>query len=154
MDVEAINPFINSTFNFFNTMVDSAPVRGKIFVAGTDELEPTDVSAVIGIAGDYNGWVAIRFKKQTALGVVARMIGEEKSYIDADVRDAIGEVVNIIAGSAKGEIAEKGINYTIALPTVVVGDNHQLGHSSRTRCIVIPFTSEFGNFSVDVCLEK
>jgi chemotaxis protein CheX len=154
MNVEFINPFINSTLNFFTTMVGISPKRGEIYAQKEDNSQGNDVSAVIGLTGDYSGWIAVRLSKQTAMKIACSMLQEEKKYVDADVRDAIAEVVNIIAGGAKGELSAKGFTYKIALPTVIVGDDHVLSHMKKNIYLVIPFQSEFGSFSIDVCLEQ
>jgi chemotaxis protein CheX len=154
MNVEVINPFIHSTVNFFETMVNISPRRGKPFISKDPSRAMTDVSGVIGITGDVDGWVAIRLSRDTALEITARMTGEEKKYIDSMVRDAIAEAVNIVAGSAKSEFSSKGQRFTIAIPTVVVGDDHSLSQARGTIYMIIPFESDIGSFSVDVCLTE
>jgi len=153
MNVEFINPFIVSTVNALTTMAFITPKRGQPQIRKDEPPNSADISAVIGLTGETNGWVAICLQKSVALNVAANMLGVQKAYIDADVRDAVGEIVNMIAGGAKAELAKKGYTFKIAIPTVVVGDNHQLGQSKNCLYLLIPFETEHGSFFVNVCLE-
>ncbi|MCM8812361.1 MAG: chemotaxis protein CheX [Candidatus Omnitrophica bacterium] len=154
MNVDMINSFINATVNALTTMAMLTVTRGSPYIKTTDENEfNRDISAIIGMAGDANGWVAFCLQRQLAVKIAANMLGEEKQEIDADVRDAVGEIVNMIAGGAKGELTQRGFSFKIALPTVVIGDNHELSRVKDFPYIVIPFATEEGNFTVEVCLK-
>jgi chemotaxis protein CheX len=153
MNVEFINPFINATVNALSTMANVVPTRGTPYIK-TEDGNGCDISAVIGLAGEANGWVAICFERNTALRIVSNMLGEAKSFIDADVRDAVGEVVNMVAGGAKGEFSAKGRSFKLAIPTVIVGENHILSQKKDVPCIEIPFKIEgCGSFYIAVCLK-
>lgn len=151
MNVEFINPFINATINALSTMASVMPKRGAPFVKAGDEAGG-DISAVIGLTGEANGWVAICFKKEAAIKIVSNMLGEKKTFIDADVRDAVGEIVNMIAGGAKGEFAQKNLTFKIAIPTVIIGESHILSQKKDAACIVVPFQIENSSFFIEVCL--
>lgn len=153
MNVEMINPFINATINALGTMAATSPKRGNPYLKNEEEASG-DISAVIGIAGEATGWVAVSFEKKAVLKIVSNMLMAEKVFIDADVRDAVGEIVNMIAGGAKGELATKGISFKLAIPTVIIGERHMLSHkSSDMPCIVVPFEIEEGKFAIEVCMK-
>ena len=153
MKVEFINPFIASTVNVLNTMAFITPQMGKPQIKNNEPAVECDISAVIGIADGASGWVAIGLSKSLALKLTANMLGEPKTYIDTDVKDAVGEIVNMIAGGAKAELAQKGYRFKIAIPTVVVGDSHQLGQMKNASYILIPFTADECDFHISVCIE-
>ncbi len=153
MNVEYINPFINSTINALTTMCSLSPTRGKPYLKTDPDEAFADISAIIGLAGEANGWVAVSFPRGTALKVAANMLGEKKVSIDADVQDAVGEIVNMIAGGAKADFSQKNLSFKIAIPTVVVGPNHLLSQKRDVPCIVIPFTAEGETFYIEVCLK-
>ena len=130
------------------------PQRGAPQVNQKNEGVGADISAVIGLADGANGWIAIGLSKKLALKLTENMLGETKTYIDADVRDAVGEIVNMIAGGAKAELSQKGYSFKIAIPTVVVGDNHQLGQMRNASYMMIPFTADDSKFYISVCIES
>jgi chemotaxis protein CheX len=153
MNVDFINPFINATINALSTMAQITPKRGAPYIK-TDDASGGDISAVIGLTGEANGWCAVCFKKDAALKIVSNMLGETKTFMDADVRDAVGEIVNMIAGGAKGEFAQKNFSFKIAIPTVIVGDSHILSQKKDAPCIVVPFTIDESGFMITVCLAQ
>ena len=55
--------------------------------------------------------------------IMAKMLGMEPAEIgdDAEIRDAMGEVANMIAGSVKNALVRQGTAMEIAVPTVAVG---------------------------------
>ena len=89
----------------------------------------------------------------TAKAVVAAFAdGEIDPITEAeDFGDAIGELVNMIAGAAKGQI--DGVSVSISCPTVVMGSGHIVTNPSDALRIRIPCQVEAGAFSVDICLK-
>lgn len=154
VDVSYINPFIQSTVNVFKTMVFMDISRGKAFIKKLGEPR-ADISGTIGLAGQTNGVVAVTFTKEIACKVASNMLSEEITVINDTVKDTIGEIANMIAGGAKGIMAEQGLNFKIALPSVIVGEDHNISFPPGIPCMVIPFLIEKLNltFNVEVCLK-
>lgn len=145
--VEHINPFIRGTLETFSTMVKSEPKPGKVALRTGKEMH-SDISGVIGLSGGAKGSVALSFPRITALKVVSAFVGEKIVMMGDDVVDAIGELANIVAGSAKKDLAEYKI--AISLPTVVLGDKHELTGTREAVPMVVPFESALGGFLLTV----
>lgn len=152
MKVEYINPFILSSLNCFETMVGVKPDVGRPSIRTKTQQSGAFISGVIGLSGDVVGSVVLSFPKLVALKVVSAMMGMEIKIIDDTVTDAIGEITNIVAGRAKEGM--KGQNVSISIPNVVVGNDHAVHRPSALPCVMIPFTTEWGDFSVDVSLKE
>lgn len=154
VDVSYINPFIQSTVNVFKTMVFMDIVRGIPFIKQVG-LPRADISGTIGLAGQTNGVVAVTFSEEVACLVTSGMLGEDCKALNDTVKDTIGELANMIAGGAKAIMAEKGLNFKIALPSVIVGLNHNISFPPGVPCMVLPFTIQKLNksFNVEVCLK-
>jgi chemotaxis protein CheX len=154
LSVEYINPFIQATVNVFKTMVFLEVIRGKPFLKKPGGPK-ADISGTIGLAGKANGVVAVTFSKEIACKITSNMLGEVFTELNDTVKDSIGEIANMIAGGAKGIISEKGLNFKIALPSVIVGSDHTLSYPSSVPCMVIPFTIDkiVTPFHVEVCLK-
>lgn len=58
--------------------------------------------------------------------MAGRMTGVEPDEVDAVVRDAIGEIANMLAGAWKGFDPELSSGCLLSTPTVVAGANYQL----------------------------
>jgi chemotaxis protein CheX len=149
--VEHINPFIQATAQTFATMVKCDVKPGKMHLK-TAEATHHDVSGIIGLSGGAKGSVALGFPRITALKVVSAFIGDKVLALDKDALDAVGELANIIAGSAKQDLSQFKI--MISLPTVITGSNHSLNPPSDTPELIVPFETPHGRFDLLVCFKS
>lgn len=153
MKAEYINPFIESTLSVFKTMVGLEPVKGNLYIKKDDESS-FDISGVIGLAGQAVGSVVISLPEKLSLEVVSKFLGEPKSKIDGDVVDAIGELINMIAGSTKKVFSEKGLKFKISIPNVIVGKGHKIKRPSNVPCLGVFFNVGGSSFVVEVALKE
>ena len=141
-----VKPFVDVVSNVYSTFVGcEVNARHPFFSDWEKELE-RDISAVIGLSGEVRGAVIISMKKDVAIKLTDMLVGTEHTEMDDDVVDAIGEIVNIIAGNIKPKVPN-GERIQISLPTVVKGKEHSFAWPSRqARILCIPFqvfTSDF-----------
>lgn len=150
MRVEYINPFIESVYDLFKTMLSSTAKRGEVGVF-KDAPNPRDIMGLIGLSGPARGMVALSFPIGTALNMVNRLLGTETKVIDDTVSDAVAELVNIIAGGAKARFpTEDGVPIDLSLPTVVRGNSYNVDYPSGSAWLEVPFESDLGFFSLRV----
>jgi chemotaxis protein CheX len=109
-----------------------------------------EVSGIISLSGPVAGDIVVSFEERFAKLATGTMLGNEPNELDADVVDAVGELTNMIAGSAKSRLELS--NLQLALPTVVMGKGHCIGFKSGICPISLPFSSEWGTFSVELAL--
>ena len=136
----------------FKTMIGMEPAKGELYIKSDERLH-YDISAVIGIVGNMSGFVSISFPEKLALKVASSFLGEEITEINTDVSDAIGEVVNMLAGSTKKHFSEKGKRFNISVPNVVIGRGHTIQRPSSIICIGVKFKLEDETFVVEVALK-
>lgn len=150
MDVTYINPFISSTMATYSSMLFDTIKPIKPFLK--KEPYPTyDISATIGLSGKAQGIIAVAYDMNTAVKTASGMLGGmDIKPNSADLTDAIGEIVNIIAGYAKKDLTQ--FNLEISLPSVISGEDHFICTPSRTSAIVVPFQSKYGQFAMEVAL--
>jgi chemotaxis protein CheX len=150
MNVAYVNPFIVSTIETFKTMmkIDAMPQNPELKKDGGLLY---DITGIIGLSGNAQGAISLSFPKIVALKAVSAMVGSEMKIIGPEITDAIGEIVNIIAGNAKQNLTQ--YNLTISLPNVIVGKDHSVAAPSGIATIVVPFTSAIGNFAMEVSLK-
>lgn len=150
MDPAFITPFITSVQNVFSTMLQLPVTVG----APTIKQSPGtthDVSGIIGMSGDVVGCIVLSFHRQTSVRLVALFTGTEMTTENPDFADAIGELTNMISGNAKGMFTGKK-KVTISCPSVIVGDNHQVARPRDVPCIVIPCTTDCGEFVLEIAI--
>ena len=105
MKVEFVNPFINGLLNTLSMMAQTDLRAGKPKLKD-DELARGDISGLIGMVGpQVQGSLSITFEESLALHVMEKMLGEAVSDLNNDVADMVGEITNMICGSAKGELS-------------------------------------------------
>ncbi len=80
------------------------------------------------------------------------MLGEEQTENSTTVRDGVGEISNMIAGGAKATMQERGLDYSIALPTVTVGAAHCHSHPIDVSCVIVPVVTDAGDLSIEIAL--
>jgi chemotaxis protein CheX len=90
------------------------------------QVEGETVCALIGLAGAITGNVAVQAGKVAAMRISACLTGAEPETVDAMVRDALGEVANMVAGAWKGYDAELASRCLLSTPTVIVGKKYEL----------------------------
>jgi chemotaxis protein CheX len=148
VDVSYINPFIEAVDSVFTTMLQVKPKRVGVKVSN-GEAKGTVLTSLIGLSGQVSGVVALRFPPGTALKLAGRMLGSEITEINDEVTDAISEMVNMVAGSAKAKL-DHDPPLELGLPTVVEGTGYKLKYPTRSVWLEVPFNSEAGDFSMEV----
>lgn len=155
LDVNFVNPFLDATMHVLKTQSSTEAIPGQIFKKEPQEKFPGDISGVIGLVSDvFTGSVVISFPKETFLGIMSRMLGEEFTEITQDIEDGAGELTNIIFGQAKITLNERGYGINTAIPSVITGKNHSISQVSKGPRLVIPFETDVGAFFVEICISK
>jgi chemotaxis protein CheX len=150
MKADYINPFIESVTEVFSNMLECGVEIGEPSITAEEKGTP-DIIGVIGLSGTAQGVVALKFPVKTALTVIGKMIGTEFKGVDSSIIDGVGELVNIVAGSAKAKFP--GHSISLSLPTVVRGSIYKLNNLGNTVWLTVPFSSALGEFSVSVCFK-
>ena len=153
LDVTLINPFINATINVLETMAFMTVTAGKPYVK-KDNIAVGDVTGVMGLTGVAMGTIAVTFEEQCILMVVSNMFGEKIEELNDDIADAVGELTNMISGQARRELDEVGKVFKAAIPTVITGKGHSVRHYGNGPKIAIPFHTDGGDFTIEVCFDR
>ena len=125
MNVAFINPFLAAVVHVLQTMAFTETRVGKPCLKGKSPLSQGDVTGIVGLIGEQHGSLAVSFSEAAILQVVSNMFGEECKEINDEVRDAVGELTNMICGDARRILAEQGHQFQAAIPTVIDGKGHK-----------------------------
>lgn len=152
--VEIINGFIRSLTASLEQMAFTKAKRVDIYLKKPDDPMNGDLTSLISIFGDLNGTCAISFPRKLAIKFISKMMMDESiDDINNDVRDGIGEIANLTAGGAKGEIHTiLGTNAKISTPTLITGVGHQVKHNDKVPCIGCVFEAEGERFTMEVAV--
>ncbi|MDR0451554.1 MAG: chemotaxis protein CheX [Treponema sp.] len=149
-----IQPFIDVCKNVFKEFIGFDLTAGRPYFADTNAITDWDISAIIGLTGEARGAVVMSMKKDLAVKVTDILTGTRHTALDDEVVDAVGEIVNIIAGNVKKNL-EEAFRLVISLPTIVQGAEHEVKWPhGQARIICIPFTIfENDVFNLSVAIE-
>jgi len=154
MNIEFINPFLESIINVLATMAKTEAIPEKPFLK-TNKSANGDVSGIIGLAGEKaRGSLAITFTEPAILHIASQMIGEKVQSVDDSVADCVGEITNMVTGGAKKILSERGYTFDMAIPSTIIGKNHSITHKTAGPIICIPFKTSAGSFFVEVCFSE
>jgi chemotaxis protein CheX len=152
MRAEFINPFLDATMSVLKTMASAEVVPGKPYIK-TGSAARGDISGVVGITGQAEGSLCLTFPREVILQVMTNMLGEEQKEITEEVKDAVGELTNMISGDSRRRLQEKGYTFQGSIPSVISGPGHEVKHITKGPVLSIPFSLNGGNFVVEVCFK-
>jgi chemotaxis protein CheX len=135
----------------FSTMVgvELSPSR----IADTETTFRECVTAMVGLAGSYNGMISLSTPQRMAMAIASHMLGMDITRCDDDVRDALGEVANMIGGSFKHHFVKDGHEVRLSTPSVISGEEYVMTASSAPYTLSLMFALDADHFVVSVYLE-
>ena len=129
------------TASVFDTML-SLPVH--VARTGYSSL-PLSFTGAVYYAGAWKGAILVECAREQAMDWAARYMSLPPPVSDADARDSLGELTNVIAGNLK-PLLPPGVG--LSIPSVVQGSDYCLricgGNLSETLC----FEEQLGPFRV------
>lgn len=128
----------------------------------------TDVIGMVSFTGKYHGVIALFCSKQFALKVASNMLMTEMTGFTSEVKDAIGEVSNMIAGNVKTKLTAQYGDMHLSIPIVIAGEglsitavnNHPVVADTTLSCfskdpwLMIPFISCNEKFNIGLLLKE
>jgi len=149
--LEALNDSVNEVIA---TFTGSSPSPEKSFVRA-ESVALGEVSAVVGLTGKgLTGSFIVSFSKDCILDIVAALFGQRPEDISEEVRDAAGEMANMMCGAFRRRFEKKGISLQGSTPVIVTGEKHTLDILCKSQRLVIPFALNGSKFFIEFCLDK
>jgi len=112
------------------------------------------LTAMVGLAGTYNGLVSVHLPWPLAISFTSLMLGMEVTEIDDDVNDAMGEIANMVAGSFKQHLSKGGSDIQLSTPSVVNGADYVVSSGNNLENITLKFATDDGWFLVAISIEE
>ena len=153
MDANFVNPFIEATLNILETTASTRAVAGKPYLK-KDPMARGDITGMIRLSGKQNGTVSLSFSESGILTIVSNMFGEPVEALNEDIKDAVGEIANMISGQVTNTIAQSGKEFKASLDTVILEAKHQIPHIGKYPAVALPFKTDSGEFTIEICFER
>jgi chemotaxis protein CheX len=150
IDPALIVPFAASARKVLRTMagVEARMSRPKVKLTHGPEH---DYSGIISLSGAVVGIVVVSLPRGTAIRIVAAFAGAGPEVDSVDFSDAIGELTNLIAGSAKNDIPGE---IDISIPAVVMGRGHVVARPQDVPCLAIGCETDLGELTIEVSIRR
>ena len=149
---EYIEPYQKATLNVIEMMAFIKPATAKPFLK-KDNKARGDISGIISLTGAKKGIMVISLSSKAICKIVSSMFGEEYLEINDEVKDAVGELTNMISGDARKNLAEKGLTIEAGIPSIIAGKGHEISNLTNAPCLSIPFKIEDAPFVVEISFE-
>ena len=110
-----------------------------------------DITSMVGLAGQLCGVLSVRSSKDSAALMTYKMLGAEAHKDSQEVRDAFGEICNMVAGNFKNKISGLGEGCMLSVPTVITGNDYSL--HSLADAPPLEVALQFENHAIIISLE-
>ena len=153
MDAALNQAVIKGSESVFESML-GWDVKGKEPVEMPINASSSETSVVISIVGNVSGAITFKCTKAFAKAIASTMVGAEVEDGSDDMKDAVGELLNMVVGTAKATYSSDDA-FKISLPTTIIGGDytvHIKANSSDTTSL-IDFACDKGAFSIEVYLK-
>jgi chemotaxis protein CheX len=144
---------IGDVRNVFNSMVGMDHLLHLPLAVDPASNFTDCISALVGLAGTYNGLVSLHVPLQFAHKLAAQLL-DTGNPSDEDVEDALGELANILAGSFKRNLSAASLDIRLATPTVVSGKHYVIHVAKKPDVMALLFDSDEDWFMAALALEK
>lgn len=143
------NEIIAGTQDVFSTMLMVDLACGAVIEDKKCAIQ-SNLTSMIGMGGGIRGLLAIHCPALVAKNITGTFLGMDIDELNEDVKDAIGEIANMVAGNLKVSYARIGTNIELAIPTSIVGESFHISGMAEAKRIIIPFTMTGDTFWVEL----
>jgi chemotaxis protein CheX len=112
-----------------------------------------DITSLVSIHGSVSGYVALHVNRSMIQKATSSMIHQGVTEIDAWVRDAVGEVCEVIAGNMKADLHLEGVEFDIGLPLILSGSHVSASSKPPLSSTLCVFTTLYGNSCLELALD-
>ena len=150
MDASLVNPFIEGTLHILDTTA-FVKVKPEPPFLKKDRNALGDISGYLEISGDLTGSAAVSFSEKSILGIVSAMFGEDMTEINDEIKDAVGEISNMVAGHVTTKLAELSKKVKVKFKEIKMGQGALLPHVDGAEYVLaLPFKTTKGKVVIEV----
>jgi chemotaxis protein CheX len=150
MDANIVNPFIEGVLNILETTAFVTANPGEVYLK-RNFTASGDITGIIRLSGEFNATISVSFSSGAILKIVSNMFGEEMTSINDDIKDAVGEISNMVSGQVTNNIASLGTALKAEMQEVILQPGHTIPHLGKYPTIAVPFKTETGEFTIEFC---
>ncbi len=116
----------DSVYEVFETMLGVQCRREPIDGGFGEDISEESVTAVVGFGGILSGACVFCCSGFAGCRIAASLAGLHFERLDDTVKDAIGEICNMLAGTWKRKVPSLAANCGLSVPAVITGHDYKL----------------------------
>lgn len=148
-----LEPFITATCVALGEMAGTEAIVRAVYRKALNHALG-DLAAVLEFRSTGEGFLVLSFPQRTAVALARRILTGVSEEVDEDlIRDCMGEIANVVAGQAKAMLGGTPYRFVFSLPKVMVGAK-ELWPRQGLDCLVVAFSSDQGDFALQLFLEQ
>lgn len=140
---------VTGTQDVFSTML-MVDLESKAAIENKECEIRSNLTSMIGLGGGVRGLLAIHCPASVAKAITGAFLGVEVDELNDDVKDAIGEIANMVAGNLKVSYAKIGVSVELAIPTSIVGESFYVSGIADANRIIVPLKMVDDTFWVEL----
>ncbi len=122
-----------------------------------------DITAIIGMNGkverdgtekEIKGLLSLTWPEDVYIKHAGKMLFDEFDEYCDEIADTGAEIVNIVMGNAKNEIARMGYKIEMATPSTIRGKNHEIKYPQNSTVVEITMSTEEGDIQLEICYQE
>ncbi len=125
MDASLNRSLLKATEDIFESVIGES-VKCKLPVERALDHSISETSVIISFVGSISGAVTLKCSSSFAAKMASQMLGMEVAEGSEEMKDAVGEMLNMIVGSAKAYYSSDGDPFKISIPTIIIGEDYSV----------------------------
>lgn len=117
------------------------------------ESEEYGIVSLLGLTGEWTGSAGLCCSAPCGCWIASQMLYSEYPEVNDEVRDAVGEITNMIVGNFKNSIHAQTGPLGMSTPTVICGRQMTTANGGAHEWIVFRFRSAEHSFQLIVQLQ-
>jgi chemotaxis protein CheX len=111
------------------------------------------VSSIIAFAGQVSGFLCIHMEPEVACRIAEGLLDTKFDHVEDEVRDAVGELANMVAGKLKSHLSQRRECFRISIPTVIEGTDYSTYAPAQAQNLFFGVAAGKYRFSIQLALE-
>lgn len=111
------------------------------------------LSGMLGFAGNLQGTVFIHLPEAVAIAITNAFLELDLDAVNDEVKDAIGELANMVAGGIKYLLPEQGQDVQLSIPSVVSGRGYTCAAAGKAERHAVEFETAGGRFITELLVK-
>ncbi|MGF1448940.1 MAG: chemotaxis protein CheX [Opitutales bacterium] len=152
---------------FFATMLEDAVSLKEVLdcthedpqqqIPPAIETEHSIIASAVGYLGDVSGIIYLYFEEPLAKRLTSQLLGMDPADVEAEghevVNDALGEVSNMVVGTFKNNLCDRGMNCRLTIPSILRGKHFAIEATSDITRKIYRFETAGSTFAADLLMK-